>query len=601
MYINVYPIKRLPRRFRGFTYKLDEDKQGGHEICRGLFVLIPWRSKLIRGIVGDVGVVEPGQDVKDVEEILPESITDEELNVYESIARKTFQSVSSILETSFPQPRKRLATTRVLEFDLEKTNKLSGSIKQNEIDFLKSSIESDSHRVFIENSDVLQTTVLVKMLRAKLESPILFILPHQHDLDVAGEILKAWKSSFEICTSDLTEAQRFDLSQNWKNGKIEILLTTRLGATFIPPKNLGAIVVARSGIKEHAQYDRNPRYDARSFALKWSKIRDCQVFFTDTHPRCMDLAKLEEIKTLTRTESQAHIVDLNTAVRFSHEPLMSDDLKKSISSTLERDEHVLLICNQKGLAGKLTCRSCKFIEVCKECEKPMSVYESHLYCHTCNRTTQRPSICRKCGSKDLREARRGTGALTKIVKELWPDARISLVEKGTKEIDAESEIIIATSFYHEAFYHPLKDSFGLIGLVSADQLVRQNKLEETMREVYEYLGVATRSQAELLIQTWDPKLFESFCKSSQEILARECESRKSLKQPPFATELHLIPKGLSFRLLDSLISEIKMSFPKTLISKSTGQSKKIVTQDEQLLDFLQSTDDAIVIDNRTYL
>ena len=599
MYIDVYPIKRLPRRFQSFTYRLSEDTKGGHEICRGLFVLIPWRSKLIRGIVAQVDVTEPKHEIKDIEEILPESITNEELSVYESVARKTFQSVSSILETSFPQPRKRAARTQELSF--EPNPKLSGSIKKHELDYLKSAIEIDSRRIFVENSDVLQTTVLVKILRARLKQPTLFILPHQHDLEIAQDILQAWKSKCEVCTSDLTEAQRFDVSQSWKHGEIEILLTTRLGATFVPPQNLGAIVIARSGIKEHAQYDRNPRYDARSFALKWSKIRGCQVFFTDTHPRCMDLAKLEEIKTLTRTESRAHIVDLNTAVRFSHEPLMSDELKDSISSTLERDKKVLLICNQKGLAGKLTCKACKFVEICKECEKPMSVYESHLYCHSCNRTTQRPAICRKCGSKDLREARRGTGALTKIIKELWPEARISLVEKGTKEVDAESEIIIATSFYHEAFYHPLEDSFGLTGLVSADQLIRQNKQEEAIREVYEYLGIAQRSQAELLIQTWDPKLFESFCKSSHEILSRECESRKNLKQPPFATELHLIPKGLSFRLLDSLITEIKMSFPKTLISKSTGQSKKIVTQDEQLLDFLQSTDDAIVIDNRTYL
>src|SRR3990167_2641155 len=62
------------------------------------------------------------------------------------------------------------------------------------------------------------------------------------------------------------------------------LLSTRLGSLFLPPDHLSAIVVGRSGVEEHAQYDHNPRYDARRLAQAWSQVRGCPLILCDTLP-----------------------------------------------------------------------------------------------------------------------------------------------------------------------------------------------------------------------------------------------------------------------------------------------------------------------------
>ncbi|MDA1038557.1 MAG: hypothetical protein O2877_02625, partial [bacterium] len=432
MYTDVYPIKRLPRRLSGFTYNIP-DNLSSRAISRGFFVSIPWRNQTIRGIVANTHNNKPTYKTKDIIKIEETSLSSDELSVYEQIAKDTFQSPSTVLESSFPKPRKNKASKKKTP---TVQTPINTSIQASEITFLKNCASSKATVQFCQTTDLVQTAILARFVWKQTGKPTLFLLPHQHDLDIVLRISAQWDDNVVSVTSALTQPQRADIADEWSKGSIPFLITTRVGATFLPPKNLGAIIIARSGIVEHAQYDRNPRYDARVFALAWGKLRNASVYLTDTSPRCFDALQADSISLQQlELDNKTTIVSLKEAMQFSSNPLLPEQLEQAIDDCLQKKQKVLIFCNQKGLAARVSCKNCDFTEKCGTCEKPLSVYESHLFCSTCKRMTAKPLRCRKCNSDKLILKRQGTRSLKQLLEDRWPEADFDLVEKGVEKLD----------------------------------------------------------------------------------------------------------------------------------------------------------------------
>ena len=602
MFADVYPIKRLPRRFGAFTYIVPESLSSSP--ARGMFVMVPWRTGTVRGIVREVHDRAEKDEIKTITGMLPECLDDAELNVYETTAKETFQSVSSILDSAFPTPRKRKLSQKPCSGASSRAN--CGALIPRETVTRMEMLAKQSVSSFVTTVDLIDTTLLVRFLTKHCKGPILFLVPHQHDLDVAQELLSTWNLSTTLCTSNLTEAQRFDVAESWRAGKIPLLLSTRLGSLLLPPKHLGAIVIGRSGMFEHAQYDRNPRYDARRFAHAWSKIYHASLFLCDTLPRCVDLVSSprseEPVKKEDAPLKETEIINIQDRLRFGDEPLLTDPLIKQIEETLAKKKRVLIICNQKGFGAKLECKHCGFIEVCGTCQKPLSVYETYLFCAPCKRATKKPDACRKCKQTKLKAVRPGTGTLAKLLKAHWPEAVIETIEKEGSSPSKKASIIVATSFYYEAFYQPHKDVFGLVALACVDQEIRlEQDLSRASRRLLEYRGMALRSKCSFLLQTWDPKLIHRLLEASKEILKEECLAKRDLGQAPYTTELELTSRGKQgFYELNKAISYAKYA-SKTALVQITPARWKILTNDGKLLQTLKELDDSLVVNNKTWL
>ncbi len=600
-FVQVYPIKRLPRRFNAFTYAVPVEMAS--EIIRGSFVMIPWRSDSVRGVVSGLHTRKPKGETKCVSKLMTMHLLEKDLCVYERVAEETFQSVSSVLAAAFPTPRRDLAKkspSSGASFGAGVT-KLNSLVSRRTLNALEAFARDPSPVEFITMGDLLDMALLVRLLAKHRPGPILFLVPHRHDLHIAAELLAGWNLTPTLCLSDMTEPQRNDLACAWQKGEIPLLLSTRLGSLFLPPDHLSAIVVGRSGIEEHAQYDRNPRYDARRLAQAWSKARACPLIFCDTLP----LPPAANRRWSSRTEPEHlfdEMINLQDRVRFGDDPLLSEPLAIAINETLSQGKRILLVCNQKGLGARLECGQCKFIELCASCGKPLAVYETHLFCVACKRTTPRPDICRKCRSNKVKMVRRGTGSLEKLLTARFPGIFVAVVEKNSTLSISKARIIVATSYYYENLYRPHEDLFGLVALPCADQEVRLEKsLPRASRRLLEYQAIAKRSRCPLIVQTWNPPLLHRLLHHGKTVLDDECQARKDLGQAPYVYELELLARGKQgFRELDKALALARRAEETTLVN-ITPARWKILTTSANLLQRLREMDDSLVISNKTWL
>lgn len=592
MFADIYPITRLPRRLSAFTYAIPPTCPN---LKRGDLVSIPWRGSTKRGVIASIHSNTPTYPTKPLHNASGSFLTEEELGLYEALATSTLQSVSTLLETALPTPRKRTAPAKTV---VNPNQPLNRTLSKEELASLEQAAScTTSH--FVQTGDLLAITLFVRYLLSQT-SPVLFLLPHQHDVEQAHAIFAHLGIAPTSFTSGLTEAQRFDVSIAWRTGSIPLLISTRLGSLLPPPATLGAIVVGRTGIDEHAQYDRNPRYDAREVAEKWSQVRRCPLFVCDLLPRLADGIHPLPVIPSTAPSATPSFISLQDRVQFSDDPILTEPLKEAIESTLAQNERVLLVCNQKGLGASWTCKTCKFQETCGTCGKPLAVYDTHLLCRPCKRPTKKPERCRKCGSDALKATRRGTGSLERLLKQHFPNASVSTIEKDQLHPNPDANIIIATSFYYESWYRPQKDTFGLIGVISADQEIRlEGDLVRGARRLLEYQGIASRSRGTFFLQTWDIDLTRKILQDPFSIVKDEWQARKDLNQPPFQELFELKTRGKRGEIeLRRLIELAKHSSETRLVAVAPNHWN-CSTKNAKLRAQFMTADDAVVIRNLT--
>ena len=448
---------------------------------------------MVRGVVACTHEHTPPYAVKPVRHLYDRSIDTQDLGVYEEMAQETIQSVSTLLYASFPSPRRRKTHERMIDRPEESPQDIPGpSFRKMEIDWA-TRLDLSTPELFVQVPDVQTTALLVRRLVHDHGKPVLFLVPHKHDLDVAAQVLANLRVA--VCDSALTIPKRFDRAEAWRSGNIDVLISTRLGSTFEPPKTLGAVVIGRSGMDEHAQYDRNPRYDARRFALSWARVRQATRIITDTAPRCVD-ADLPSVPSPFSPPKSVTIIHLKDSVRGSDHPLLSDALIDAIRETGRNQERVLLLHNRK-MSG----------------ERPASE-----------------------GVEALRLA---------LSKQIEQDIGIITAEVQDR---IHAPVLIATQLYYERVYHPLRDSFGLVALLTADQLsygLSERTSEQALRTLHEYAGIAWRSSCPLLIQAWEHALLQRMLLHPQTFFRELCQSRKDYNQPPYSTRYEVTPKDKS--------------------------------------------------------
>lgn len=102
MIAEIYPLRRVPRKFDHFDYVVPD----GIKISRGQFVEIPFRNDKCAGVVKSVKE-KPlrGMKLKSVISVFESVVLrEQELDFLESVARAIAQPVSSLLYVVLPKP-----------------------------------------------------------------------------------------------------------------------------------------------------------------------------------------------------------------------------------------------------------------------------------------------------------------------------------------------------------------------------------------------------------------------------------------------------------------------------------------------------------------
>ncbi|MBI2485125.1 hypothetical protein HYW18_03195 [Candidatus Uhrbacteria bacterium] len=581
MFADVYPLVRLPRRLHAFTYALPP--AGDTQVCVGDLVEVLWRGRRVEAVVARLSGAAPSRAIKPIERLVGRFLNPEELRVYEEAAAWTFQSPSSVLLSA------RIFTEKPSALSLIKSD--THRFSRNELGLLTSALAASGNAGFIQTADVAESAILALLLHKKRRAPTLLLVPHAHDAGVAAGVLAGALPRVRIYDTSQKLSQRAKIASLWRSGDIPILVGTRASTLLPPPRVLGSIVVARSTVAEHAQTDRNPRYDARRIAAAWSAVRRCPIISSGSLPGIQDLFAY---KTMTKHEGilsvLANAIVVPMAASSRKHPLLSDDLLSAVRETLQSRKTAWLVLNRKGVARAMTCRVCQFVEVCGTCKKRLAVYDTHLWCNTCVRATRRPETCRRCGG-EVRLVAPGLSALAKELARHFPDTPITLVQKGGAQPSIRLGILLTTDFFFENFFTPALCSTGLVALVSFDE-----ELARSPARVCEYAGAAYRLRARLLLQTYETSLTDLWRSDPTSSVERELEARRHLDVAPFREEVTLrLAKGAP-GTLDAVVEKLHADMPALSLTPLSDGAVSLAPLSPEAVQALQKLPDSIILE-----
>lgn len=544
----IYPIQRLPRRFSAFDYLVPEEIK----LERGFFVRVPFRNQQIVGVVKELHErFSPRSGLKKVLEILETApLTENELQVFEWLAKNLAQGVPAVLNAAVPLQPKRLI---LLPSIPAKTLK----IKTSEAPSIQRAVQTmELHRqAFISAADLPRmATMAAAFLHAHPNDRAAIIVPGVRE----AEALAPYFSGFGVSmiTGEKTEGRCFLAWDEFRRGKSRVLLGTRLASLLIP-SSTEAVFVFRSGHESHKQWDRNPRYDARETALEFQKRNNSRLYFFDSMPRPDDFITFQKDGIfIEHPEPRPHFVNLNEERPMSPHPIISWTLDGAIQDSLKNNRRVLCVYNRKGKASSMRCADCGYNFPCPGCGSLMTVYETSIKCHRCGHVEPLVISCPKCDGVKLGE--RGFGNLTikKILKQHYPEASVAIIDQSVQE-NENAQILLVTSYYLESYRDFFaQNNFGLVAYLDADFPLLSpgfRAFENALRAIEDLRGLARHERATFIVQTRNPEIFNPYYNDPKGCLEAELELRKAYDVPPFVRWLRL-----KIRDIETLRAELEL-------------------------------------------
>jgi len=244
------------------------------------------------------------------------------------------------------------------------------------------------------------------------------------------------------------------------------------------------------------------------------------------------------------------------------ERAISEPLAQAMEARLARGEQSLVLLNRRGFATVIFCRQCGSSLECPHCSVTLTYHKGarRVRCHYCNYATAVPKRCGDCGGEFLEQSGIGTERLEAEVRERFPTARISRVDRDTirrrgaiarvlKAVAAgEIDILVGTQMIAKGHDFP---SVTLVGVVSADVglgLADFRAGERTFQLLTQVIGRAGRGdiRGEAIVQTLYPDHYSVQAAAAQDyatFLARELEFRRAMLYPPALALINVIVKG----------------------------------------------------------
>ncbi|PJE76477.1 hypothetical protein COV05_03865 [Candidatus Uhrbacteria bacterium CG10_big_fil_rev_8_21_14_0_10_48_16] len=528
MIAEVYPLLRLPRNKHVFDYLVPETLT----LQRGNLVRIPYRHKELWGVVRAVKDKPPrGMTLKTVTSVHEQmKLREEELSFFEHLALDLAQSVASILNASLPTPPKRL-TKRVPPTLAWLPLTLPSSEAQHALRIVHTI--ANRGKAFIQTPDLRRSAaIILGYLQNHQEQKILILAPTVRDVS----LLKSHLTGLQplIITGEESNNERYRAWQEFRESSEGILLGTRTALLSID-SSITTIFLLRSGDRNHKQWDRNPRYDARELVWQHHAQFSSNVFCLDVAPQPATLTQFNDAERLNwGTYPSVQVVNMNQEKFATKHQSVSYSVGSAIETALSQNKQVLCVYNKKG-AYDLRCQDCSHRFLCSKCATPLTAFSHTLECARCRHKEPLALRCPQCHSANLGSFGQGNRDLAQELSQLFPSASVAIIDKE-HPAPQTSDILVVTSFYYEAQYDPFKSSrMGLVVHMDVDSPLYNAKptaVEDLLRDIWQWSWVGFGKRAPVLLQTASPDLvmdaIESPFKSAQE----ELDARIRYHLPP---------------------------------------------------------------------
>ncbi len=574
MYLRVFPILRLPRRFGVFDYELPP----GLQADVGDLVHVPFHNRQILAVVAAVTdttlVRSKIAQVTDV--AFPSALSPSDVTRLVNLAKSIAQSASTIFLSTFGTLKNEQSAPRLVS-----SNNRSLTLPRDTVEHLQKIIESLS-LVGVRSGqaapapsesrpcngprvgrgepavtvDDLQreaglpdhserTTcqlstegsfALTKLLRAKIGQQLLIIMPRERDVELLAKLINLGPSC-AVLHGHTKPYEREKIIHAWRSGKLQTLIGT-LQATLLPAHKIDAVVVLNTGTEDHFSNRRNPRLDNRLAAEYQARQHQALFITTDFLPRPEEIASTP-LPSYAPTPLDVKIIDLRSPEEQTPTPLLSESLLAAINTALQSQKKVLLFYNRKGVAKRVQCGNCSCLVVCPTCGNIPAIRPPMAHCQRCGHVFAIPTACGNCTHGKLSLKGIGNAHLEKALVALFPGVTVGRVEKNHVE-GLQAQIQLVTEYFFSSLVQPFASKeYGLVADLAADLSLNPENFraeEETARKLHRLVNFGQQQHANVLVQTWLPDLIDSM-RNGEAWLASEVTTRQSYNLSPFSAQI----------------------------------------------------------------
>lgn len=329
-----------------------------------------------------------------------------------------------------------------------------------------------------------------------------------------------------------------------------ILLGSR-SAIWLPFSNLGCIIIDEEHDLSYKQ-DVVPMYHGRDMAVLRANHNKCHCLLVSATPSVESWSNVttNKYRSVEMTGYQSASI---TIVKKPGTNLLSPELKEAMTTTLTKNQQVMLFLNRRGFAPHVVCNSCNHQLLCKYCSATLTFYRnSTAHCSYCGYRWSM-GTCSTCGSTswDLNGA--GIERIEEEVKKSFHQAVIMTCSSDTNQISRliemvsrnQVDIVITTQVLSKGYTFP---NLTLVGVIHADQGIKSGdprnneKIYQLLTQIKGRCG-RTGLESKVIMQASNPqdKLLEAIVQN--DFLAwvkAELDLRKTNNLPPFWKLIRII-------------------------------------------------------------
>ena len=431
------------------------------------------------------------------------------------------------------------------------------------------------------------------------------------EISLTPQIVARFASRFgedriALMHSKISAGERYDQWKGIREGKFDIIIGAR-SAVFAPCDDIGVIIIDESHETAYRS-EKRPKYATYEVAkFRVNQSQGLLVSGSATPSIKEYYEALNEKKHLIKLNQRFNdmqvpkleVIDMRQELTKGNKSILSERLYEAMRERLEKKEQIIIFLNRKGHSTFVSCRSCGFTLACPNCDVTLTYFKGAktVKCNYCNYETYVPKICPKCESKYFKFFGVGTEKVEEQLAEIFPEARITRMDKTTtskkgsveriiSEVEAEeTDILIGTQMVAKGLDFR---KVTLIGILSADLLLNLPQYQAAERAYQLFNQVAGRAgrgelEGEVILQTYSPDHYALNQENYESFYEYEIAYRKALKYPPFYQLINLVFSSSKAEDVENYAKRSHVYLSKKLLKKGLQNDIELYPANPALL------------------
>jgi primosomal protein N' (replication factor Y) len=558
-YASVYPLVTARAVARPFTYEVGDD------VTVGAIVRVPFGRSRARGIVVSLDEsAPPGVKIRPVESVIgqvPATLVELALWLADYYGSTPARALALVAPET-PKRRKEQGPPagRQELVDLAAPPELSPP-QIAAVEHIVAAVDGGGGNFLLHGATGSgKTEVYLQACAAVLERGLgAIVLVPEIALapQTVGRVRARFGDRVAILHSALTDAERRDERARIASGAARIVVGAR-SAVFAPVPGLGLIVVDEEHDASYKQ-DSDPRYDARTVAVKRATLEGAVALFGSATPRPESWASLERLSLGGRIGADlppVRVVDLRREAGYP----LSAPLLAELRAVAERRGKAILLLNRRGVAPALHCRACGTTIRCPNCDVALVLHgDSELRCHHCGFAEIAPTACPVCESPDLARLGAGTQKLERELARELPDLELirldgdavarpeALAALLRRFAETPGSVLLGTQMVAKGHHFSGVELAAVIDADTGLGLPDFRAEERTFQLITQLAGRSGRdAPGQVLVQTFQPDarpIVHAARHDVERFLAEELDRRRELGYPPFKHLVRIVVSG----------------------------------------------------------